>query len=608
MGTSILKLTGVVCLSVATLTLPLLSGNVASGQVQPANTRQRKPVNNGAPFELICRGGLGLRVRDISIQISTGIYGRSRDGFSIVFGRSVSPADSGRNLQPGQCAPADFAIRSYDPATIQTVVFDNGSVPQVSRYPWEKTEQDASVEAYVRIAKFKEYLKDPRNYWSFNVTDGAEGYFDTVYSYYWTLPLRPEVLAVDSTRSRRDGAFVPRTTPEKRLGRAGNENGLVAFDSKRDARGSAALLSKPVNNGESFQLICRGGPGLRVSPVYIEGPGSAIGPGNRFRWRIAFSRSTKPPDHSGRNLQSGECEPAEFALQNIDPREIQTDPDSFGPLPTKDAYADAFNPLQRYPDYLKEPANYWSFDVTDEGDGHLNAVTSRYWRPELYRGPEVRDVDSKPNRRDGAFSPPPIPEKRLGRAGQAKKDSIVSMDSKGDAHGAAGLLSKPVNNGVSFQMICRGGAGLHVSPAYVEGPGSTFGPGARFVWLIAFGRSTEPPDHSGRNLQPSQCERAEFALDNLNPREIQADPDNLGPMPTKDAYADAFNPLQRYLDYLKDPTNYWLFDVTDKGEGRFIAGASRYWKPEFYKGPDVRPIESKRTKDNPYTLTPKKLM
>lgn len=69
---------------------------------------------------------------------------------------------------------------------------------------------------------------------------------------------------------------------------------------------------------------------------------------------------------------------------------------------------------------------------------------------------------------------------------------------------------------------------------------------------------------------------------------------------------DAGKRLTKFIEYLKEPTNYWSFEVNDTGSGFLGATSSRDWKPEFYRGPETRPVDSKRSnRDSPY-LVPKK--
>jgi hypothetical protein len=148
---------------------------------EPGNLNPRL-VNDGTLFQLICRGGSGLRV--------DGNYDLEAFTWLIAFSRSTAPAHSGSTLQPGQCSPAEFSLRDSDPAELETVMQENGAVQGIILYPWEKSiEEVAHIDPSTRLEKFRDYLHDPKNYWSFFVKDYGDGYFIADYSKNW----RPEL-------------------------------------------------------------------------------------------------------------------------------------------------------------------------------------------------------------------------------------------------------------------------------------------------------------------------------------------------------------------------------------------------------------------------------
>ncbi len=132
-----------------------------------------------------------------------------------------------------------------------------------------------------------------------------------------------------------------------------------------------------VNKGADFQLICRGGTQLRVFGLSLSEGGTL---------QVVFNRSTQPPDRTGRNLQPGQCSPADFQLRVFDPVHIWN---------TIRVAADAgederWSGLQNIQEYLKDPNHYWSFTVFSAGYmgwDYLQARDSRYWKPEFYKGP-----------------------------------------------------------------------------------------------------------------------------------------------------------------------------------------------------------------------------
>lgn len=216
----------------------------------------------------------------------------------------------------------------------------------------------------------------------------------------------------------------------------------------RPSETPSSRLIQRLNGGSAFQLICRGGPGLRVGdsstplPLAPSPPGfgpqshGVYGPSGpqTFDWSIAFQHSARPPDHTGRNLQPGQCSPADFPLNDRDPAAIQTELDyGAGLLPGVERYpwetssSAAFPPpgssrIHALLDYLANPANYWSFTVQEEaqdtGERFFSSNASRYWRPEFYAGPPLVSAPSEgPDA--GAYRsqlPAVAPSKALGRA------------------------------------------------------------------------------------------------------------------------------------------------------------------------------------------------
>src|SRR5260370_12115446 len=105
---------------------------------------------------MCCRGGSGRRFSSI------GAFLFQHEVTLIDFNRSTQPPDrSGRNLQPGQCTPADFPLSSFDPTQIQ-----RGRV--IELLPGESYEV-ISLDPEVRNRNYIAYLKNPNTYWSFHV-------------------------------------------------------------------------------------------------------------------------------------------------------------------------------------------------------------------------------------------------------------------------------------------------------------------------------------------------------------------------------------------------------------------------------------------------------
>jgi hypothetical protein len=167
-----------------------------------------KRVNDGTGFQLICRAGAGLRV--------DGNYDQGAFTWAITFSHSTAPAHSGSNLQPGQCSPAEFSLRDGDPAELETIMNDNGAIRGIELYPWEKSiEEVALLDASTRLERFRDYLHDPKNYWSFFVKDNGDGYFLADYSQYWRPELYkgPPVRPFDERRKNKND--FPNAVPKK---------------------------------------------------------------------------------------------------------------------------------------------------------------------------------------------------------------------------------------------------------------------------------------------------------------------------------------------------------------------------------------------------------
>ena len=183
-------------------------------------------------------------------------------------------------------------------------------------------------------------------------------------------------------------------------GRVTKDDDVVAIDSKSDTHGTAVLLTKPVNNGQGFRLICRAGPGLRIS-----WPSPFSGLWDEQLMLLNFIRSPQPPDSSGRNLQPGECSPVNFQLRSVDPTQIhhkvdhngeivgsgriigsgQGDREFFPGFPGDNLSLTSFERLEKYAEYLKDPKHYWTlfvYDVRETDDHYFGMTNAEYWKPE----------------------------------------------------------------------------------------------------------------------------------------------------------------------------------------------------------------------------------
>lgn len=154
-----------------------------------------------------------------------------------------------------------------------------------------------------------------------------------------------------------------------------------------------------VNRGVGFWMICRGGPGLRISSG---GSGPAPAWMNLPPWAsvstlvMDFRHSPLPPDRSGRNLQPGECSPEDFQFRTSDLVRIQQVmvldgqwERSMDGLPEDKSpnVAERYPDITNVPPYLRDPNHYWRFGTADHGEGYLQSGYSRSWTPAMYQGP-----------------------------------------------------------------------------------------------------------------------------------------------------------------------------------------------------------------------------
>ncbi len=357
------------------------TGKTRSAENEIEGVKKTGATNDAPQYqELRCRGG-GLRFVVVPGRATSS--GEQTMYMTVDFQHAEQPAGLvGRNLQPGQCAFADRALRTDEPEQIIQEIVSFGQLKE----KLHGSAVDSSPTAAERFPDAKnvpQYLSDAKHYWSFFVHQNAPlpaGRFECSNSRYWK-PGADPVRRVDSTRTNRDVL-----TPQP-----DNKNVVVTGQV-----GSAPtkLDSKLVNDGNAFQLICRAGPDLRVARDY-----------DSLVWSITFSHSTALA-HSGSNLQPGQCSPAEFPLTDNAPTAIQTEISADGAMAGIDLYPwetsienvtlhNYYTRFGKFTDYLHDPKNYWSFFVKDHGDGYFIADYSQYWKPELYKGPQVRPFDQR---------------------------------------------------------------------------------------------------------------------------------------------------------------------------------------------------------------------
>lgn len=342
---------------------------------------------NDAPQyqELRCRGG-GLRF--VVVAGRTTSSGEQTMYMTVDFQHGAQPAGLvGRNLQPGQCAFADRALRNDEPDQIVQEIVSFGQLKE-KLHGSAVDSSPTAAERFPDARNVPQYLSDSKHYWSFFVHQNAPlpaGRFESSYGRYWK-PGADPVQRVDSTSTSRENSAALIPGPA-------NRNVMVTGTSRSVPD---KLHLKQVNDGNGFQLICRAGPGLKIDGNYDQGA---------FTWAISFSQSAAPA-HSGRTLQPGQCSPAEFSLRDGEPAELETIMSDNGAIRGIDVYPweksiaevvrlDPSTRLSKFRDYLHDPQNYWAFFVKDQGDGYFISEYSQYWKPELYKGPRVIPFDQR---------------------------------------------------------------------------------------------------------------------------------------------------------------------------------------------------------------------
>lgn len=161
-------------------------------------------------LELRCRGGVELRFVVVKGRIDSS--GEQTMYMTVDFQHAAQPAGLlGRNLQPGQCAFAERALRADEPFQIfeEIVSFDQ------LKETLHGSKVDTSPTAAERFPDAKnvpQYLSDAKHYWSFFVRQNAplpSGRFEASYSRYWK-PSATAVHPIDDFKQRK-----PTVVPEK---------------------------------------------------------------------------------------------------------------------------------------------------------------------------------------------------------------------------------------------------------------------------------------------------------------------------------------------------------------------------------------------------------
>ena len=419
-------------------------------------------------------------------------------------------------------------------------------------------------------------------------------------------------------------AATPTTARSEEKPAVGVNDDVAPIDSKGVEK---SPLLRPINGGATFQLICRGGPGLRISST-----GGWNAWGLDLVMSIDFKASTQPPDSSGRNLQPAQCSPARFSLVKVDPTQIRQQALTVGqvytsePLPAVLGAQSYLVDAAVYDDavkYLKDPNHYWSFMVYDTGDRYFLTTHGEYWKPEF--ADRVKSLGRvKPPPGTTPATPLPICDAAAkararnspaapGLEAQCRAAGVTPIDKADVSRDKVYKDLKEIDTGSTFtELRCRGGARLRF--AVVEGRTNSSGEPTMYV-TVYFQPAAQPFGASGRNLRPGQCAFPERIVRADEPSEIVQEIVTFGqtrqqlhgtPVDTSPTAAERYPDAQNVPQYLSDANHYWRFFVRQNAAlpfGRFEASNGQYWKSALGKG-EVVPIDSRGIEKSPYVLKP----
>jgi hypothetical protein len=120
--------------------------------------------------ELRCRGGAGLRF--VEVEGRTNSSGEQTNYMTVYFKPAAQGTPYGRNLQPGQCAFTDRAVRSNEPYEIILEIVYFGQTRQQLHGSAVDTSPTAA-ERFPDAQNVPKYLADPNHYWRFYVHQNA---------------------------------------------------------------------------------------------------------------------------------------------------------------------------------------------------------------------------------------------------------------------------------------------------------------------------------------------------------------------------------------------------------------------------------------------------
>ena len=136
--------------------------------------------------ELRCRGGAGLRF--VLVEGRTNSSGEQTMYMTVYFHPATQPSGgSGRNLQPGQCAFPERAVRRDEPNEIIQEIVNFGQLAQ-TRHGTPVDTSLAAAERFPDAQNVPQYLGDSKHYWSFFVRQNGplpSGRFEASTGRYW---------------------------------------------------------------------------------------------------------------------------------------------------------------------------------------------------------------------------------------------------------------------------------------------------------------------------------------------------------------------------------------------------------------------------------------
>jgi hypothetical protein len=162
--------------------------------------------------ELRCRGGAGLRFVVIEEEGRTNSSGEQTRYMTVLFEPAAQAASSGRNLQPGQCAFTDRALRANEPNDLfQEIIYFGQLRQQLHGTPVDTS--PTAAERYPDAQNVPRYLADAKHYWSFFVRQNAplpNGRFEASHGRYWKPGLSNNDLVrpVDSKITNQESPYV----------------------------------------------------------------------------------------------------------------------------------------------------------------------------------------------------------------------------------------------------------------------------------------------------------------------------------------------------------------------------------------------------------------